>query len=87
MTKTPKMVIRNACASIILMAKWSAVTELARQYARSGCGATANVVSAGICDYPPLVQALVDAGYDVNPDKFSLWVLELKLTSEASMYA
>ena len=57
----------------------SAVTELARQIRALAALRNRTEVSAGICDYPPLVQAVVEAGYTVNPDKFSLWVLELKL--------
>lgn len=57
-----------------------AVTELARQIRALAASRHRSEVSAGISDYPPLVQAIVDAGYRVNPDKFSLWVLELKLT-------
>jgi sugar phosphate isomerase/epimerase len=59
-----------------------AVTELGKRMRTLAATQNRMVVSAGICDYPPLVQALVDAGYAVNPDKFSLWVLELKLTSD-----
>jgi hypothetical protein len=57
----------------------SAVTELARRMRALAAAQNRKVVSAGICDYPPLVQALVEAGYTLNPDKFSLWILELKL--------
>jgi RimJ/RimL family protein N-acetyltransferase len=60
-----------------------AVTELARQIRTLAAARDRTEVSAGICDYPPLVQAVVEAGYRVNPDKFGLWVLELKLTSNA----
>ena len=62
----------------------SAVTELARQIHALAASRHRSEISAGICDYPPLVQAVVDAGYTVNPDKFSLWVLELKLMSDGS---
>ncbi len=60
----------------------SAVTELAIQMRALAALRHRSEVSAGICDYPPLVQALVEAGYTLNPDKFSLWVLELKLMSD-----
>jgi RimJ/RimL family protein N-acetyltransferase len=60
----------------------SAVTELAQQMRALAKSLQRDEVSAGICDYLPLVQAVVAAGYSVNPDKFSLWVLELKLMSD-----
>ena len=60
----------------------SAITELARRMRGLAAAEKRTMVSAGICDYPPLVQALRAAGYKVNPDKFSLWVLELKLTTD-----
>jgi ribosomal protein S18 acetylase RimI-like enzyme len=61
----------------------SAVTELARRIRALAASRNRPEISAGICDYPSLVQAVVEAGYSVNPDKFSLWVLELKLIREA----
>jgi ribosomal protein S18 acetylase RimI-like enzyme len=60
-----------------------AVTELGRRMRALAAAQNRKMISAGICDYPPLVQALVEAGYTLNPDKFSLWILELKLTSDA----
>jgi GNAT superfamily N-acetyltransferase len=57
----------------------SAVTELGKRMRALAATQDRKVVSAGICDYPPLVQALVEAGYTLNPDKFSLWILELNL--------
>ena len=60
----------------------SAVTELAWRIRALAASRRRSEISAGIGDYPPLVQALVAAGYAVNPDKFSLWVLELKLMSD-----
>jgi RimJ/RimL family protein N-acetyltransferase len=60
----------------------SAVAELARRMRALAASRRRSEISAGICDYPPLVRALVAAGYAVNPDKFSLWVLELKLMSD-----
>jgi ribosomal protein S18 acetylase RimI-like enzyme len=59
----------------------TAVTELGKRMRALAATQDRRVVSAGICDYPPLVQALTEAGYTLNPDKFSLWVLELKLMS------
>ncbi len=61
----------------------NAVTELARRMRTLAASRRCTEVSAGISDFVPLVQAVVDAGYSVNPDKFSLWVLELKLTSNS----
>lgn len=60
----------------------SAVTELAKRMCALAAASRRSGVSAGISSYPPLVQAVVDAGYVMNPDKFSLWVLELKLMSD-----
>jgi hypothetical protein len=62
----------------------SAVVELARQIRALAASRHRAEISAGICAYPPLVQAVVEAGYAVNPDKFSLWVLELNLMSDKS---
>jgi ribosomal protein S18 acetylase RimI-like enzyme len=58
-----------------------AVTELGKGMRALAATQDRRVVSAGICDYPLLVQALTEAGYTLNPDKFTLWVLELKLMS------
>ncbi len=58
-----------------------AVTELARRMRALAASRSRTEVSAGISDYPPLVQAVVQAAYAVNPEQFSLWVLELKLMS------
>jgi hypothetical protein len=55
------------------------VTELGRRMRALAATQNRKMISAGICDYSPLVQALVEAGYTLNPDKFSLWILELKL--------
>ncbi len=60
----------------------NAVTELARRMRALAASRRRTEVSASISDYRPLVQAVVAAGYSVNPDNFSLWVLELKLTSD-----
>jgi GNAT superfamily N-acetyltransferase len=60
----------------------NAVTELGKRMLALAATQNRKVVSAGICDYPLLVQALMDAGYTLNPDQFSLWILELKLTGD-----
>jgi GNAT superfamily N-acetyltransferase len=57
----------------------SAVSDLARRVRALAASRDRSKISAGICDYPPLVQAVVDAGYTLNPDAFSLWVMELQL--------
>lgn len=57
----------------------NAITELARQIRTLAASWNRPEISAGICDYPPLVRAVVEAGYAVSPEKFGLWVLELKL--------
>ncbi len=62
--------------------EWNAVSELARRIRSLAASRDRSKISAGISDYPPLVQAVVEAGYTVNPDKFSLWVLELRLKRE-----
>jgi hypothetical protein len=36
-------------------------------------------VSAGISDYAPLIEALTQAGYQINPEHFGLWIMELLL--------
>ncbi len=59
----------------------SAVTELARRMRALAAIRHCVEVGAGISDYAPLVRAIVDAGYVMNPEGFSLWVLELKLAS------
>ena len=59
----------------------TAVADLARSMRSLAAVQNRPVVSMGICDYPPLVRAVGEAGYQPNPDQFSLWVLELKLTS------
>lgn len=60
----------------------SAVTELARRLRTLAAAQQRSVVSASLSDYAPLVQTVTAAGYAVNPERFGLWVLELKLTSE-----
>lgn len=57
----------------------NAVTELARQMRAVAAAQHRIEISASISDHPPLVQAVIDAGYAVKMDKFGLWVLELKL--------
>ena len=47
--------------------EWSAVTELARQIRALAASRHRTEISAGICDYPPLVQAVVEAGYACEP--------------------
>ncbi len=59
-----------------------AVTELAGQMRALAASRNRSIVSAGIGDYPPLIEALQAAGYALDPDHPGLWVLELKLTSE-----
>ena len=59
--------------------KPAAIVELARAMRSSAVGQPRSSVSAGISDYPPLVDAISQAGYQLNPDDFRLWVLELKL--------
>lgn len=58
-----------------------AVTELAGQMRALAASRNRSMVSAGIGDYPPLIEALQAAGYALDPDHPELWVLELKLTS------
>jgi hypothetical protein len=59
-----------------------AVAELARRMRALAAARQRAEVSAGISDYAPLVRAVGEAGYVLNPDRFSLWVLELKLLSD-----
>jgi ribosomal protein S18 acetylase RimI-like enzyme len=59
----------------------SAVTELARRIRALAATRQRSVVSAGVGDYPPLIEALQSAGYQLNQEHPGLWVLELKLTS------
>lgn len=56
-----------------------ALTTLARQLRGLAHATRREVVSAGISDYAPLVDAVTRAGYTLNAEHFSLWVLELKL--------
>ena len=60
----------------------SAVAELARQLRALAAARKWPVVSAGIGDYPPLIEALQAAGYTLDAEHLGLWVLELKLTSD-----
>ncbi len=60
------------------------MAELARHMRALAASRQRKEVSAGICNYPPLVEALRKAGYAVNPDHFSLWVLELNLINQRS---
>ncbi len=61
----------------------SAVAELARHLRALAAERKRPVVSAGIGDYPPLIEALQTAGYTLDAEHLGLWVLELKLTSDA----
>lgn len=56
-----------------------AIVELARAVRGLAAQQHCAIVSAGISDYAPLVEAITQAGYQLNPDNFRLWVMELKL--------
>lgn len=57
----------------------AAVAELADRVRALAAARGRHEVSAGISDYPPLVETIKAAGYVINPEHFGLWVLELKL--------
>jgi ribosomal protein S18 acetylase RimI-like enzyme len=57
----------------------AAIVELARAMRSFATGQQRSIVSAGISDYPPLVDAITQAGYQLNSDNFRLWVLELRV--------
>lgn len=57
----------------------AAIVELADRVRALAAACGRSEVSAGISDYPPLIEALASAGYVINPEHFGLWVLELKL--------
>ncbi len=57
----------------------NATTELARQMRALAAARKRPVVSVGICDYPPLIEALQTAGYMLNAEHPGLWVLEFRL--------
>lgn len=57
----------------------AAIVELAHRLRALAAARGRSEVSAGISDYPPLIEALASAGYVINPEHFGLWVLELKL--------
>jgi GNAT superfamily N-acetyltransferase len=59
--------------------EYDAIIELAHVLRASAAWQQRSIVSAGISDYPPLVDAITQAGYQLNPDNFRLWVMELKL--------
>ncbi|HZY41412.1 MAG TPA: GNAT family N-acetyltransferase [Anaerolineae bacterium] len=56
-----------------------AVTELAQQLRALAATEHRPEISAGISDYPPLIEAMTQAGYRLNPDHFGLWIMELAL--------
>jgi GNAT superfamily N-acetyltransferase len=56
-----------------------AVVELARQMRGLAAQLHRSEVSAGVSDYAPLIEALTQAGYQINPDHFGLWIMELAL--------
>lgn len=56
-----------------------AVIELARQMRALAAKLHRLEVSAGISDYAPLIDAVTQAGYCLNPGNFQLWVMELAL--------
>lgn len=57
----------------------SAITELARRMRSLAARLHRSEVSAGISQYPPLVEAVIQAGYQINPEHFGLWIMELAL--------
>jgi len=57
----------------------AAVAELANRVRALAAERHRGEVSAGVSDYPPLIETIAAAGYVINPDHFGLWVLELKL--------
>ncbi len=57
----------------------SAVTALARQMRGLAARLHRSEVSAGISLYLPLVEAVTQAGYQINPEHFGLWIMELAL--------
>jgi hypothetical protein len=57
----------------------SAVLELAQQMRGLAARLHRSEVSAGVSDYAPLIEALTQAGYQVNPEHFGLWIMELTL--------
>ncbi|MBI5564802.1 MAG: GNAT family N-acetyltransferase [Chloroflexi bacterium] len=56
-----------------------AVIELARQLRGLAARLHRSEVSAGVSDYAPLIDALTQAGYQINPEHFGLWIMELAL--------
>ena len=56
-----------------------AVLELAWQLRGLAARWHRSEVSAGVSDYAPLIDALTQAGYQLNPEHFGLWIMELVL--------
>ncbi len=56
-----------------------AVIELARQMRGLAARLHRPEVNAGISEYAPLVEAVTQAGYQINPEHFGLWIMELVL--------
>lgn len=56
-----------------------AVLELAWQLRGLAARLHRAEVSAGVSDYAPLIDALTQAGYQINPEHFGLWIMELAL--------
>ncbi len=56
-----------------------AVLELAQQLRGLATRLHRSEVSAGVSDYAPLIDALTQAGYQINPEHFGLWIMELAL--------
>ena len=56
-----------------------ALIELAQQLRALAAKLHRSEVSAGISNYPPLIEAVTKAGYAINPDHFGLWIMELAL--------
>lgn len=57
----------------------SAVVELARRLRGLAAQLHRPEVSAGLSDYAPLIDAVTQAGYQLNPAHFGLWIMELAL--------
>jgi GNAT superfamily N-acetyltransferase len=56
-----------------------AVIELARQMRSLAAQLHRPEVNAGISEYAPLVEAVTRAGYQINPEHFGLWIMDLVL--------
>jgi ribosomal protein S18 acetylase RimI-like enzyme len=57
----------------------SVVIELARRLRGLAAQLHRSEVSAGVSDYAPLIKALTQAEYQINPEHFGLWIMELML--------